>query len=83
MGKPGEIALLAEKTSSAKLKLVSVLGRGKCSGAAAATGWKGRIGGARGRLERIGLLRFGPAEPKALGFCFALRKLAIKPKFWL
>ena len=38
-------------SSSAKLKLVGVLRRGKCSGAAAATGWEGRIGGARGRLS--------------------------------
>ena len=49
-------------SSSPKLKLVSVLGRGKCSGAAAATGWEGTIGGARGRLGRIGLLRFDPAH---------------------
>ena len=54
-------------SSSAKLKLVSVLGRGKCSGVAAATGWEGLIGGARGRLERIGLLRFDPAEPAVWG----------------
>ena len=43
-------------SSSAKLQLVGVLGRGKCSGAAAATGWEGRIDGARGRLARIGLV---------------------------
>ena len=54
-------------SSSAKLQLVGVLGRGKCSGAAAATGWEGTIGGARGRLGRIGLLRFDPAEPAAGG----------------
>ena len=54
-------------SSSAKLQLVSVLGRGKCSGAAAATGREGTIGGARGRLGRIGLLRFDPAEPAAGG----------------
>ena len=51
-------------SSSAKLQLVGVLRRRKCSGAAAATGWEGRIGGARGRLGRIGLLRFDPAEPR-------------------
>ena len=33
-------------SSSAKLQLVGVLRRGKCSGAAAATGWEGTIGGA-------------------------------------
>ena len=44
--------------SSAKLQLVGALRRGKCSGAAVATGWEGRIDGARGRLGRIGLLRF-------------------------
>ena len=54
-------------SSLAKLQLVGVLGRGKCSGAAAATGWEGTIGGARGRLGRIGLLRFDPAEPAAGG----------------
>ena len=54
-------------SSSAKLQLVGVLGRGKCSGAAAATGREGRIGGARGRLGRIGLLRFDPAEPAVGG----------------
>ena len=53
-------------SSSAKLQLVSVLRRGKCGGAAAATGWEGTIGGA-GRLGRIGLLRFDPAEPAAGG----------------
>ena len=53
--------------SSAKLQLVGVLRRGKCSGAAAATGREGTIGGARGRLGRIGLLRFDPAEPVAGG----------------
>ena len=35
--------------------------------AAAATGWEGRIGGARGRRGRIGLLRFDPAEPAVRG----------------
>ena len=54
-------------SSSAKLQLVGVLRRGKCSGAAAATGWEGTIGGARGRLGRIGLLRFDPAEPAVGG----------------
>ena len=54
-------------SSSAKLQLVGVLRRRKCSGAAAATGWEGRIGGARGRLRRIGLLRFDPAEPAVGG----------------
>ena len=54
-------------SGSAKLQLVSVLGRGKCSGAAAATGWEGRIGGARGRLGRIGLLRVDSAEPVVWG----------------
>ena len=54
-------------SSSAKLQLVGALRRGKCSGAAAATGWEGRIGGARGRLGRIGLLRFDPAEPAVWG----------------
>ena len=54
-------------SSSAKLQLVGALRRGKCSGAAAATGWEGRIDGARGRLGRIGLLRFDPAEPAAGG----------------
>ena len=53
--------------SSAKLQLVGVLRRGKCSGAAAATAWEGRIGGARGRRGRIGLLRFDPAEPAVRG----------------
>ena len=53
--------------SSAELQLVGVLRRGKCSGAAAATGWEGTIGGARGRLGRIGLLRFDPAEPAVRG----------------
>ena len=54
-------------SSSAKLQLVDALRRGKCSGAAAATGWEGTIGGARGRLGRIGLLRFDPAEPAVWG----------------
>ena len=53
--------------SSAKLQLVGVLRRRKCSGAAAAAGREGRIGGARGRLRRIGLLRFDPAEPAVWG----------------
>ena len=53
--------------SSAGLQLVGVLRRGKCSGAAAATGWEGTIGGARGRLGRIGLLRFDSAEPAVWG----------------
>ena len=35
--------------------------------AGAATGWEGRIGGARGRRGRIGLLRFDPAEPAVRG----------------
>eukprot|EP01043_Picozoa_sp_COSAG02_P061018 COSAG02_NODE_8106_length_2707_cov_29.223806_1_plen_108_part_00 len=42
-------------SSSAKLQLVRALRRGKCSGASAATGWEGRIDGARGRLGRIRL----------------------------
>ena len=50
-------------SSSAKLKLVSVLGRDKCSGAAAAAGWEGRSGGTRGLLRRIGLLRLNPGQP--------------------
>ena len=54
-------------SSSAKLQLVGALRRGKCSGAAAATGWEGRIDGARGRLGRIGLLRFDSAEPAVWG----------------
>jgi len=36
--------------------------------AGAATGWEGRIGGARGRRGRMfGLLRFDPAEPAVRG----------------
>ena len=54
-------------SSSAKLQLVGALRRGKCSGAAAATGWEGRIDGARGRLGRIRLLRFDSAEPAVWG----------------
>ena len=55
-------------SSSAKLQLVGALRRGKCSGAAAATAWEGRIGGARGRRGRMfGLLRFDPAEPAVRG----------------
>ena len=54
-------------SSSAKLQLIGALRRGKCSGAAAATGWEGRIGGARGRLGRIRLLWFDPAEPAVRG----------------
>ena len=49
--------------SSAKLQLVGVLRRGKCSGAAAAAGWEGRSGGTRGLLRRIGLLRLNPGQP--------------------
>ena len=40
--------------SSAELQLVGVLRRGKCSGAAAATGREGRTGGARGRRSELG-----------------------------
>ena len=43
--------------SSAKLQLVGVLRRGKCSGVAAAAGWEGTTGGTRGLLRRVGLLR--------------------------
>eukprot|EP01043_Picozoa_sp_COSAG02_P046075 COSAG02_NODE_4278_length_5555_cov_5.837243_3_plen_86_part_00 len=43
--------------SSAELQLVGILRRGKCSGAAAATGWEGRTGGTRSYLERSRLLR--------------------------
>ena len=50
-------------SSLAKLQLVGVLGRGKCSGAAAATGGEGRIGGARGRLGGVGLLRLDSGQP--------------------
>ena len=49
--------------SSAKLQFVGVLRWRKCSGAAAATGWEGRIGGARGHLRRVGLLRLNPGQP--------------------
>ena len=42
--------------SSAELQLVGVLRRGKCSGAAAATGREGRTGGARGRRSELGLM---------------------------
>ena len=42
--------------SSAKLQLVGVLRRGKCSGVAAAAGWEGTTGGTRGLLRRVGLL---------------------------
>ena len=52
-------------SSSAKLQLIGALRRGVC-GAAAATGWEGRIDGARGRLGRIGLLRFDSAEPTVI-----------------
>ena len=44
--------------SSAELQLVGVLRRGKCSGAAAATGREGRTGGARGRRSELGRVRF-------------------------
>ena len=54
-------------SSSAKLQLVGVPRWRKCSGAAAEAGREGRIGGARGRLRRIGLLRFDPAEPAVRG----------------
>ena len=50
-------------SSSAKLQLVGVLRRGKCSGAAAATGGEGRTGGTRGLLRRVGLLRLNPGQP--------------------
>ena len=53
--------------NSLELQLVGVLRRRKCSGAAAEAGREGRIGGARGRLRRIGLLRFDPAEPAVGG----------------
>ena len=49
--------------SSAELQLVGILRRGKCSGAAAATGSEGRIGGARGHLGQVGLLRLNPGQP--------------------
>ena len=49
--------------SSAKLQLVGVLRRGKCSGVAAAAGWEGTTGGARGLLRRVGLLRLNPGQP--------------------
>ena len=50
-------------SSSAKLQLVGVLRRRKCSGAAAAAGREGRIGGARGLLRRVGLFRLDPRQP--------------------
>ena len=49
--------------NSVELQLVGVLRRGKCSGAAAATGSEGRIGGARGHLGQVGLLRLNPGQP--------------------
>ena len=49
--------------SSAELQLVGVLRRGKCSGAAAATGREGRTGGARGRRSELGRVRFDPGQP--------------------
>ena len=49
--------------SSAELQLVGVLRRGKCSGAAAATGREGRNGGARGRRSELGRVRFDPGQP--------------------
>ena len=54
-------------SSSAKLQLVGVLRRRKCSGAAAAAGREGRIGGARGLLRRVGLLRLNPGQPTVVG----------------
>ena len=48
--------------SSAELQLVGVLRRGKCSGAAAATGREGRTGGARGRRSELGRVRFDPGQ---------------------
>ena len=50
--------------SSAELQLVGVLRRGKCSGAAAATGREGRTGGARGRRSELGRVRFDPGQPR-------------------
>ena len=49
--------------SSAKLQLVGVLRRGKCSGVATAAGWEGTTGGTRGLLRRVGLLRLNPGHP--------------------
>ena len=49
--------------SSAKLQLVGVLRRGKCSGVAAAAGWEGTTGGTRGLLRWVGLLRLNPGQP--------------------
>ncbi len=49
--------------SSAELQLVGGLRRGKCSGAAAATGREGRAGGARGRRSELGRVRFDPGQP--------------------
>ena len=49
--------------SSAKLQLVGVLRRGKCSGVAAAAGWEGTTGGTRGHLRRVGLLQLNPGQP--------------------
>ena len=48
--------------SSAELQLVGGLRRGKCSGAAAATGREGRNGGARGRRSELGRVRFDPGH---------------------
>ena len=53
--------------SSAKLQLVGVLRRGKCSGVAAAAGWEGTTGGTRGLLRRVGLLRLNPGQPTVVG----------------
>ena len=50
-------------SSSAKLQLVGVLRRGKCSGVAAAAGWEGTTGGTRGLLRWVGLLRLNPGQP--------------------
>ena len=49
--------------SSAKLQLVGVLRRGKCSEVAAAARWEGTTGGTRGLLRRVGLLRLNPGQP--------------------
>ena len=49
--------------NSVMLQFAGVLRWGRCSGAAVATGRDRRIGGTRGRLRRVGLLRLDSGQP--------------------
>ena len=61
--------------NSVSLQLVGVLRRERRSGAAVATGRDSRIGGARGLLRRVGLLRLNP-----LGAAESVRRGAAEAK---